>query len=187
MRVKSTEKKEERLKRVDMHDFFLKKIHDAIDNERYIEASWLIYSCFENRYFRTVEKIKAQCKYSKGKCKKTSNELALRTKVRCLQRISEADCSCIKDAFPDELFAETLSWVKKRNLMMHNLLQLETYEDMDAQFEESAKEGLVLLNKTYDSCTKFRELFYAEGYEFVFPEEAMDRCSCKPRENKDGD
>ncbi len=74
MRVKSTEKKEERLKRVDMHDFFLKKIHDAIDNERYIEASWLIYSCFENRYFRTVEKIKAQCKYSKGKCKKTSNE-----------------------------------------------------------------------------------------------------------------
>ena len=104
----------------------------------------MIYSSFENRYFRTVEKIKAQCKYSKGKCKKTSNELALRTKVRCLQRISEADCSCIKNAFPDELFAETLSWVKKRNLMMHNLLQLETYEN-------------------------------------------MDRCSCKPRENKDGD
>ena len=40
--MKSTEKKEERLKRVDMHDFFLKKIHDAIDNERYVEASWLI-------------------------------------------------------------------------------------------------------------------------------------------------
>lgn len=68
--MKSTEKYEDREKRVDMHNFFISKIDDAMKNKRYIEASWLIYSCFENRYFRTVEKIKEQCKYSGGKCKK---------------------------------------------------------------------------------------------------------------------
>ena len=52
--MKSTEKMEERLNLVDMHDFFLKKIDDAIGEERYIEASWLIYSCMENRFFRTL-------------------------------------------------------------------------------------------------------------------------------------
>lgn len=185
--MKSTEKIEERMKRVDMHEFFLQRINDAIKMENYIEASWLIYSCFENRYFRTVEKIKGQCKYSGGKCKKTTNELALKTKVRCLQRLSDAGCSCIKNAFSNELFAKTLLWIKKRNTMMHNLLQLEIYENMDKQFEENAKEGLVLLNRTYASCTLFRKLFYTDGYKFIFPEEAMDKCSCKPRNNTDNE
>lgn len=180
--MKSTEKKTERLRRVDMHDFFLNKIDDAMENERYIEASWLIYSCFENRYFRTVEKIKADCKYSGGKCKKSSNELALRTKVRCVQRLAEENCTCFREAFSDELFTETLAWVKKRNGMMHNLLKLEEYQDMDDQFEENAKEGYSLLQKTYDACTIFRKLFYAEDYVFEFPESAMDKCSCKPHD-----
>lgn len=164
-----------------MHDFFLNKIDDAMENERYIEASWLIYSCFENRYFRTVEKIKADCKYSGGKCKKSRNELALRTKVRCIQRLAEENCTCFSNAFSDELFEETLVWVKKRNDMMHNLLKLEEYQDMDDQFEENAKEGYALLQQTYVACTKFRKLFYAEDYVFKFPEVAMEKCSCKPR------
>lgn len=53
--MKSTEKFEGREKRVDMHNFFIGKIEDAMKGKRYIEASWLIYSCFENRYFRTVD------------------------------------------------------------------------------------------------------------------------------------
>lgn len=182
--MKSTEKKSERLKRVDMHDFFLQKIKDAMNNKRYIEASWLIYSCFENRYFRTIEKIKKDCKYSGGKCKNSNNELALRTKIRCVQRLAEENCECVRNAFSDELFAETMSWVKKRNLLMHNLLRLEEYQDMDKQFEESAKEGVVLLQKTYDACTEFRRLFYLDGYVFVFPEKAMEKCACKPHDNQ---
>lgn len=46
----------------------MEKIDDAMKKKRFIEASWLIYSCFEDRYFRTVEKIKGQRKYSGGKC-----------------------------------------------------------------------------------------------------------------------
>ena len=40
--MKSIEKMEERLERVDMHDFFLQKIEKAMKEEKYIEASWLI-------------------------------------------------------------------------------------------------------------------------------------------------
>ena len=53
--MKSTEAMDLRLKRVDMHDYFLNKIEESIHKQDYIAASWLIYSCFENRYFRTIE------------------------------------------------------------------------------------------------------------------------------------
>ena len=53
--MKSIEKMEERLERVDMHDFFLQKIEKAMKEEKYIEASWLIYACIENRFFRTLQ------------------------------------------------------------------------------------------------------------------------------------
>lgn len=184
--MKSTEKIEDREKRVDMHNFFISKIDEAMKNKRYIEASWLIYSCFENRYFRTVEKIKGQCKYSGGKCKKQSNELALRTKIVCVQRLAnDVTCTCFVNNFPNELLEKTKKWVKDRNTLMHNLLQLEYYENMDAEFEKIAADGRALLDQTYASCTKFRKEFYADEYEFVFPESAMERCSCKPRKSSD--
>ena len=179
--MKSTEAKESRLKRVDMHDFFLNRIDEAMNEKRFIEASWLIYSCFENRYFRTVEKIKGQCKYSKGKCKSNSNNLALRTKINCIQRLAKNNCACFRDSFRDELFMDTLKWIKERNRLMHNLLQLENYENMDQQFADNSKEGLRLLKETYNSCTSFREKFYMYSYKFVFPEVAMEECQCKPR------
>lgn len=179
--MQSTESKEQRLKRVDMHDFFSQKINSAMEAERYIEASWLIYSCFENRYFRTVEKVKGFCKYSGGKCKKSGNELALRTKVKCLQRLAESNCSCIRDNFTDELFEKTLKWVKARNKLMHDLLRLEEYAEMDEKFKSSAEEGVELLEETYKACTGFRASFYDDDYSFVFPDECMEKCSCKPR------
>ena len=184
--MKSTEQKEERLKRVDMHKFFIDKIEDAIKNARYIEASWLIYSCFENRYFRTVAKIKDQCKYSGGKCKKASNELALCTKINCIERIvKDSTCTCFANNFSIELLESTKKWVKDRNKLMHDLLQLEYYEDMDKLFEEIAVRGKELLLKTYGCCTAFRKDFYEEGYVFTFPVGAMESCSCKPRNGND--
>ena len=72
--MKSTEEKAIRECMVDMHQFFIDKIDTAIKNERFIEASWLIYSCLENRFFRILQKYKNQCKYCKGKCKSNKNE-----------------------------------------------------------------------------------------------------------------
>lgn len=179
--MKSTEQKEERLKRVDMHNYFMGKIDEAMNNKRFIEATWLIYSCFENRYFRTIEKIKNQCKYSGGKCKKSSNELALRTKINCIKRLAGDDsCTCFSDNFPIRLLEDTKHWVDDRNTLMHNLLQLEYYENMDAEFEAIAIRGKLLMQQTYDCCTKFRQDFFAEGYTFIFPIAAMESCPCKP-------
>ena len=182
--MRSTEKLETRLERVTMHEFFLKRINKAIAGQNYIEASWLVYACLENRYFRTIAKIKEYCKYSHGKCRKSGNELALRTKIGCLQRLYEAGCPCILNAFDLTLFDETKKWVKERNVLMHNLLRLDGYENIDEQFKEIAIRGSQILDRTYACCTEFRKLYYNKEYEFVFPEEAMEKCSCKPNLNK---
>ncbi len=183
--MKSTEKIEERKSRVKMHDFFIKKIDDAINNKRYIEAAWLIYSCFENRYFRTIEKIKGQCKYGNKNCKDASNKLALSTKINCIERlVHEDECTCFSDNFPDKLLSDTKTWIKKRNNLMHNLLRLDYYENTDIEFEKVAIEGKNLLEQTYNCCTEFRKAFFAKDYKFTFPESAMEKCACKPKKVK---
>lgn len=174
----STEQLAERLEHVDMHDFFLKKIDSAIEGQRYIEASWLIYSCMENRFFRTLKKYKNQCKYCTGKCRKNKNELAISTKIACVKRLAENNVSCISNAFPIELLEKTRLWVKARNTMMHDLLSLDTYKDMDEQFKISSIEGKKLLEELYTACTTFRSLYYSDGYVFTFPEAAMEACPC---------
>lgn len=181
--MKSTEEKSARIERASMHDFFLKRINISIENKEYIEASWLEYACLENRYFRTIEKLKQQCNYSNRKCKSDDNQLALTTKIGCLQRLYTAECSCIKEAFDSALFDETKRWVKSRNILVHNLLRLEFYESMDENFKVCALQGRDLVERTYKCCTKFRKLFYDEKYNFSFPEEAMEKCPCKPRTN----
>lgn len=171
-----------------MHTYFIEKIEAAMENGNYITASWLIYSCLENRYFRTLEKYREKCKYcrSKGKCnKKRKNELALTTKIKCVQRLHENSVSCISQSFRYELFQETIRWVKDRNDLMHDLLSLEFYENTDEMFKKSTEIGKRLLDETYSSCTKFRKAFFKEGYDFQFPEVAMDGCSCRPKKKEE--
>lgn len=185
--MNSTEDMERRLEMRDMHDYFLSKIMGAMGDENYFEAAWLEYSCLENRYFRTIDKYKKSCKYCKGKCKSKKNELALRTKVRCVQRLMDAGVRCISESFSQELISNTLSWIKKRNNLMHSLLALETYQDsFDHSFQELASEGYDLVVQTYQSCTKFRAIFFSEDYIFNFPEECMEKCACNVKTNESG-
>ena len=176
--MKSTEDKSKRMEMVDMHQFFIERINAAVEESRYFEASWLIYSCMENRFFRVLTKFKRSCKYCKGKCKKNKNELALSTKIACVKRLCESNVECISASFTLDQLEEIRQWVKKRNKMMHDLLSLETYKNIDDDFKKSSIEGQKLLTDLYDSCTNFRKIFYSDGYEFVFPEAAMDACRC---------
>ena len=181
--MRSTEDKAIREQMVDMHQFFIDRIGAAINAQRYIEASWLIYSCIENRFFRVLQKYKKQCKYCQGKCKKNTNELAISTKIGCVRRLVENGVTCLSDSFSVEQLEEIRLWVKKRNDLMHDLLSLETYRNTDDDFRDSAMAGQEILTRLYSSCTRFRALFYADGYDFVFPEEAMEGCSCGKRNN----
>lgn len=179
--MRSTESMEQRIAMVDMHQFFLEKIDAAIARGNGIEASWLIYSCLENRYFRTLKKFKKKCKYCKkgGKCRSNSNQLALSTKIDCVSRLLDAGVSSISDSFDKGLIQRTKEWVKRRNKLTHNLLSLENYQQIfDEKFNDLAEEGKTLLQETYVSCTSFRDKFYTEGYEFVFPESCMEGCPC---------
>lgn len=108
--MKSTEKMDTRLQRVEMHDYFIKRIEASMKDEDYIAASWLIYACLENRYFRTLEKVRESCKYcrSRSKCnKKTKNGLRISTKISCLERLHTNNVPCITKSFRKELFADT--------------------------------------------------------------------------------
>lgn len=182
--MKSTEEKKTREDMVKMHQFFLDKINAAVNSKRYIEASWLIYSGFENRLFRILQKYKSQCKYCSGKCKKNKNELAISTKLSCVKRLCENEVSCISESFSLDQLEKIRLWVKKRNSMMHDLLSLETYKNTDEDFKTSAIDGQVMLLEFYDSCTQFRHKFYTDGYVFNFPEKAMDGCPCNKSQNK---
>ena len=186
--MKSTEDKAQRLLRVDMHEYFLSKIDEAMKKENYIEASWLIYSCFENRYFRTIQKYKHMCKYcrKKGRCNPgPKNDLSITTKVKCVQRLYNSGVPSIVNAFEGDIFDKSIKWINERNDLMHELLALETYQSSEELFKSSAEDGNSLLTQTYDYCTKFRKLFYDDDYCFVFPEDAMERCPCKPQKNKE--
>ena len=176
--MKSTEAKEKRIEMVDMHQFFVARIDAAIKEERYIEASWLIYSCMENRFFRTIQKFKKQCKCCKGKCKRNRNELALKTKISCIERLCKENVACVSESFSLNQLESLRKWVKKRNDLMHDLLSLESYKVMDNDFKKSSLDGQSLLSDLYESCTNFRKMFYADDYEFVFPEKAMTACPC---------
>ena len=55
---------------------------------------------------------------------------------------------------------------------------------MDEEFKQSATSGKAILDKLYAACTAFREKFYTEDYIFVFPDAAMEGCSCKPKSKK---
>ncbi len=183
--MESTEEISVRKQMVDMHDYFRKRIDESIKQEHYIEASWLIYSCLENRFFRILNKYKHQCKYctGKSKCKDKHNKLAISTKIQCVQRLNENNVLCISDNFRDGLFNELMQWTRKRNNAVHDLLSLEKYSNIDEIFKESAIEGKHLLDETYDACTGFRRDFYADGYVFEFPEAAMEDCRCAKSEN----
>lgn len=175
-----------RLEMRDMHEFFLDKIRGAVNQDNYFEAAWLEYACLENRYFRVLNKYKKSCMYCKGKCKSNKNELALRTKIRCVLRLLDAGVKCVSESFSQELITNTLSWVKKRNNLMHGLLALETYQDsFDHAFRELASEGSELVIQTYEACTKFRAIYYQDGYVFCFPEECMEKCACNTQ-SKEG-
>lgn len=176
----STEDMSERLKMVDMHDYFIKQIDKEMKEKEYITACWLIYSCLENRYFRTVKKLKRFCDASSKseQCKSEKNKIALSTKIHCIKRLYDNNVSCIHDTFEEKLFDDTINWIKKRNELMHNLLSLEEYKNCNEEFKKCAKDGKRLLTKTYTACTAFRKEFYDKNYKFEFPERAMKECRC---------
>lgn len=175
---------ETRLEMATMHDFFLGKIEHAVKDGNHIEACWLIYACLENRFFRVLDKYKRDCKYCiKGrKCRKSSNQLALSTKVACVERLFKANVECISKSFEQSIFDDTRQWVKRRNCLMHNLLALGEYEEhFNDDFKELSEEGVALLGRVYGACTAFRKIFFSDKYVFRFPEECMESCTCKPR------
>lgn len=67
--------------------------------------------------------------------------------------------------------------------MIHDLVSLEYYQNIDKDFEMLALDGQKMCQKLYESCTNFRKLYFDKNYEFKFPEEVMEGCPCAKIKN----
>lgn len=183
--MKQTDAYETRLEMATMHDFFLGKIERAVEEGAISRPVGLFTPVWKIDFFRVLDKYKRDCKYciKGGKCRKSTNQLALSTKVACVERLFKANVECVSSSFEQSIFDEIRQWAKRRNCLMHNLLALSEYEKhFDNDFKELSEEGVVLLKRVYDACTAFRKIFFSDKYAFEFPEECMDACVCKPRD-----
>ena len=148
--MKSQDSYEIRVKMAEMHDDVLQRIDQAIKRKHCIEACWLCYSCFESRITRTLEKVSELCD---GQRCHQNPKVGIRTRIECLkrlQRLSYAGLEC----FDSQLLGDVDNWCKKRNTLVHALVTLNNYYEMDTTFLSLAKEGRPLVQKLYSQTTE---------------------------------
>ena len=175
--MEAKESIEERLKMAQMHDDVIERIDSAIKSTKSIEACWLCYACFESRVTRTLEKLSANC--SKKSCLRNSR-VGIVTKIECLKRLSVlnyADAGLMDESLLDDI----KKWCKKRNELVHNLVSLNNYNNMDEKFLNLAKQGKPLVDKLYHQITQFREDYYGLDKMPPFPICSENKCKLKPK------
>lgn len=177
--MKAKESYEVRNKMAEMHDDILKRIDDAIDNKRGIEACWLCYSCFENRISRTLNKASEKC--SKRRC--YDSHCSIKTKIECLNRLNNINYPLIS-IFDINLFKEIKKWCNRRNRLVHALLDLDIYDTIDDEFFQLAKDGRMLAKELYSQTTDFRNHYYDVRELPDFPNAVESKCKLKTKKGK---
>lgn len=175
--MKAKESIEERLKMAQMHDDVLERIDSAIKSKKSIEACWLCYACFESRVTRTLEKLSENC--SKKSCLRNSR-VGIVTRMECIKRL--INLSYTDAGLMDKrLLIDIQNWCKKRNVLVHNLVSLNNYNNMDEKFLNLAKQGKPLVDKLYHQVTQFREDYYCLDKMPPFPICAENKCKLQPK------
>lgn len=171
--MKAKDSIEDLTRMVKMHDNVLERLDKAIKEKRSIEACWLCYACFESRINRTIEKVSEKCD---GRYCHQNNRVGIQTKIDCLKRLLHQKYLGM-DNFDINLFGQIKAWCKKRNTLVHALITLNNYQNIDEKFLNLAKEGLPIVISLYEQTTKFRNNYYAAEEIPAFPQEANDKCS----------
>lgn len=157
---------------VEMHDDVLRRIETAIKKKQSIEACWLCYSCFESRITRTLEKVSECCR--ERRCYQ-NNKVGIATRIDCIKRLKK-QCYAGTEHFDTHLLGEIKAWCKDRNMLVHALVTLNNYYDMDAKFLELAKRGKPLVDSLYTQTTAFRNAYYELSEMPLFPEMVHKKC-----------
>ncbi|MCI8468836.1 MAG: hypothetical protein HFJ75_05020 [Eggerthellaceae bacterium] len=148
---------EKRLEMAAMHDDVLQRINNAIERGSYVETCWYAYACFENRFDRIISKIAQGC--PKAPRAENARPTGITTKIECLIRLSKREYPLVKDVKPDTL-RSVKRWCKERNKLVHQLVTLDQYDDVDSQFQKLAEESADLVDLVYQIGAIVRDNYY---------------------------
>lgn len=173
--MKQKESYSVRLEMAHMHDSFLERLESAMEEDQYVEASWLCYAIFEQRIARIISKHILKC--PKGKRGENEKPVGIATKILCLKKLTKLEYGPYRD-FDGELLNKIDKWCKKRNTLIHGLVSLEHYKKYDTEFRELASTGVPLVKQLYQEASKIREWCRDDNSFEKFPE---IKCRCEHR------
>lgn len=160
---------------VKMHDEYLKRLDEAINNNRYIEASWLCYAIIEQRVSRLILKNLKNCKKNK---RTKDNTASIKVRLNCIINLIKKNYNNLGQ-LDIELFQKIKKWCELRNDLTHDLVSLDKYKCYDDEFKKLASDGYNLIKELYKESSKYRNLWYhADGCLEAFPESCKSKQQC---------
>ena len=159
--MKAKEDYKTRLEMAKMHDEFINQMHEAYDNEFYIETVWYCYAIFEQRISRLISKYIDFCNLKLDR--DDDKSAAISTRVKCIRKMINAKSYGL-EMFDLELFSKIENWCKKRNDLVHGLISLKLYKKYDEEFKCLADEGVPLVFELYEACTNYRNQWYKTDF-----------------------
>ena len=159
----------------EMHSSIVERIDDAYSDNRFIEVCWLCYACFENRVNRVLTKICSGCSKPKRKNKRV---VGISTKLECYIRLIHSGYPPLQKENSD-LINTVKGWCKERNGLIHGMVSLDCYDNVDKKFKNLAKRGKELVKRMYMLGTDVREYYYATNEIPAFAGDVVQKCRLK--------
>ena len=163
---------ETRKKMAVMHDAMIDKLDMAMKKKRYVEASWICYAIFEQRITRMIMKHLSKCPRQNRSEK--HKDVGIRTRIDCIIKLTKQGYgayACVDGS----VFKKLKLWCKRRNDLVHALLDISRYKKYDMEFKKLAEDGYALVPKIYEEATKVRNWCDLNS----FPKFPDLKCPCK--------
>lgn len=168
---------ETRKQMAEMHESVINRIESAYRNGQYIEVCWLCYACFESRINRTLIKMIPGCSRP---VRQDGRSIGITTKLECYARLIKSGYPLLKGE-DINLINIVKGWCAERNKLIHEMVTLENYKNIDKSFENLAKRGKALVHRLYSLSTDVRESFYSANTIPPFNDSVMKPCKLKCR------
>lgn len=154
-----------------MHTDLQQALNEAQSSKNYVEVVWLCYAIFEQRIIRMIEKHVSQCPKLK---RQNKIPVGISTRNTCIKRLIKEKYGGYS-ALDYQLFEEIGQWCDRRNILVHSLVNLNTYKHYDDEFKALARSGPTLVDRLYVEAGKLRSWSYSHDFE-CFPD---IKCRCR--------
>ena len=140
-------------KKRDKYSDLMLKLKNSIEDKFYYEAIFIIYAVLEDR-------TESLLKHAHINISKNDNQkLSLSEKLDKIRNSNPFQDEYIKKHLTSEMINQIYDWKNKRNLLMHNLINLEY---CNYEIEELALDGYELIKKLNNKSTIVNK--YSDNY-----------------------